>query len=230
MHVLILWDVDHTLVENAGVSKEIYAAAFEELAGSMPQQPARTEGRTDRLIMRGMFDAHGLPMPRWSDVASALEKSGTARAEAMQARGSALPGVAEAIQALAQEGRFVQSVLTGNIRPNAEMKVSALGLDHELKFDVGAYGDDADDRADLVVIAQRRAQHALGEVFDRANTVLIGDTPRDVDAALRGGARVVAVATGVHTAEELTAAGAPIVMNTLADTARLRAYLASSAA
>lgn len=230
MRELILWDVDHTLVENAGVSKEIYAAAFEALTDSEPARPARTSGRTDRLIMHGMFDDHGLPMPPWPDVARALEHAGETRSAAMRARGSVLPGVREAIQALSQDALYLQSVLTGNIRPNAEMKVSAVGLGHDLNFDIGAYGDDSDDRAELVAIAQQRAWHAYGEIFDRVNTVLIGDTPRDVDAGLRGGARVVAVATGVHTAEELTAAGAVIVMANLADTAQLQAHLSSPAA
>ena len=225
MHVLILWDVDHTLVENAGVSKEIYAAAFEALTGSQPVQPARTGGRTDRLIMRGMFDAHGLQTPPWPDIARALQRAGETRTAAMRVRGSVLPGVAEAIHSLSQDALYVQSVLTGNIRPNAEMKVSALGLGRELNFDIGAYGDDADDRAELVAIAQQRAHRAYGEEFDAANTVLIGDTPRDVDAGLRGGARVVAVATGVHTAEDLASAGASIVMTDLADTAQLRTHL-----
>ena len=224
MRVLILWDVDHTLVENAGVSKEIYAAAFEAAARMKPLHPARTEGRTDRLIMQGMFEDHGLQMPPWDDVAQALARAGAARGGAMKSRGSVLPGVSEAICALAEDGLYVQSVLTGNIRPNAEMKVSTVGL-RGLNFDIGAYGDDADDRAELVAIAQHRAQQLLGEPFDVRNTVLIGDTPRDVDAALRGGARVVAVATGVHSADELAAAGASDVMRTLADTARLKAYL-----
>lgn len=55
MPLIILWDIDHTLIENAGVSKDIYAAAFAALTGVLPSRPAATEGRTDRLIMRDMF-------------------------------------------------------------------------------------------------------------------------------------------------------------------------------
>jgi hypothetical protein len=33
---LVLWDVDHTLIENSGVSKENYALAFEFLTGRAP--------------------------------------------------------------------------------------------------------------------------------------------------------------------------------------------------
>lgn len=225
MPALILWDVDHTLVENAGVSKEIYAAAFTALAGEQPRQPARTGGRTDRLIMHTMFADHGLPTPAWETIAAALVQAGADRLEAMRQRGSALPGVREAIHRLAGDPRFVQSVLTGNIRPNAEMKVSALDLAEELDFAVGAYGDDADDRAELVAAAQRRAARRYGRPFAAANTVLIGDTPRDVDAAHRGGAGLIAVATGVHSTAQLEQAGAEIVMTDLSDTTQLVMHL-----
>ena len=225
MRVLLLWDVDHTLVDNAGVSKEIYAATFEAITGSPPTQPARTGGRTDRRIMQGMFARHELEMPAWHLVARELAQAGADRAEAMRTRGSVLPGVADAVRRLAGDRRFVQSVLTGNIRPNAEMKVCSLGLGRHLNFDIGAYGDDSDDRAELVAIAQQRAGQATSKSFDAENTVLVGDTPRDVDAALRGGARIVAVATGVHSEAELTAAGASVVMSTMEKPSALIAHL-----
>jgi phosphoglycolate phosphatase-like HAD superfamily hydrolase len=54
-------------------------------------------------------------------------------------------------------------------------------------------------------------------VFDEKNTTVIGDTPRDVEAARQGGARIVAVATGVDSERELRAAGAPVVLRDLSD-------------
>lgn len=224
--LLVLWDVDHTLVDNAGVSKETYAAAFEELTGVEPQVAARTGGRTDRMIMRAMFADQGLQMPRWAVVAGALERAGAARYEAMRVRGSVLPGVLAAVGRLGAVPGAVQSVLTGNIRPNAEMKLRAQGLVDGFDLDVGAYGADSEDRAELVTCAQRRASGRYGRRFDESNTVLIGDTPRDVDAGRRGGAHVVAVATGVHTVDQLTAAGASAVLQDLADLDALRRHLA----
>jgi phosphoglycolate phosphatase len=43
---LLLWDVDHTLIENGGVSKENYALAFEILTGRAPEAQPQTDGRT----------------------------------------------------------------------------------------------------------------------------------------------------------------------------------------
>jgi phosphoglycolate phosphatase len=222
VHALILWDVDHTLVENAGVSKETYAAAFGAVSGIAPRYPARTDGRTDRVIMRELFMAHDLPSPDWPTIYAALEAAGAERSEAMGRRGWVLPGVREAIAAFGRNRQVVQSVLTGNILPNARMKLAAFGLGDQLDFEVGAYGSDSDDRATLVSVAQSRAVAACrGELFDRSNTVLIGDTPRDVDAGLRGGAQVVAVSTGEHGAEELRAAGAALVFEDLTETEAL---------
>jgi hypothetical protein len=55
---LVLWDVDHTLIENGGVSKETYAGAYELLTGQAAIHRARTDGRTDPAVMSGLFEQH----------------------------------------------------------------------------------------------------------------------------------------------------------------------------
>ena len=77
----------------------------------------------------------------------------------------------------------MQSVLTGNLRPLAEAKLGALGLDAYLDLDVGAYGDAHEVRSELVRVARDKAAAAYGATFDGAATVLIGDTRLDVQAA-----------------------------------------------
>lgn len=226
VHALILWDVDHTLVENAGVSKETYSAAFRALAGFTPAVTARTNGRTDRLIMREMFGAHGLEMPPWQSVFNALQDAGAARLEAMRRRGSVLPGVREALSALDEVPGVVQSLLTGNILPNARMKMTALGLDNAVDFEAGAYGSDSDSRPDLVGVAQRRASAKYNRDFHSTNTILIGDTKRDIEAGRNGGAQVIAIATGAYTVAELVSVGYATVMDDLRDTGRLLAEVA----
>ena len=101
-----------------------------------------------------------------------------------------------------------QSVLTGNIRPLAEVKLGALGLGDPLNLAIGAYGDMDEVRAGLVQVARQRAAAAGSDAagsggagsggadFEGEATVLVGDTPLDVAAALATGARAVGVATG----------------------------------
>ncbi|NUK24986.1 HAD family hydrolase [Streptomyces lunaelactis] len=226
MELIVLWDIDHTLIDNSGVSKEIYAGAFAALAGAGPTGPARTEGRTDRLIMRDMFQRDGLSEPDWETVEAALARAGKERLHDLRKRGTALPGVRDVLKAASAQDGWVSSVLTGNIAANAHVKVSAFGLDPLLDLAVGAFGADALQRPGLVAVARERAQRLRG-VRDDVPVVLVGDTPRDVEAALATGSGIIAVASGVHSPEELAAAGASVVLPNLTDTAHVLGTLES---
>ncbi|MFJ9174954.1 HAD family hydrolase [Streptomyces sp. NPDC102360] len=224
MPLIVLWDIDHTLIENGGVSKEIYASAFAIAAGRPAVHRARTEGRTDRLILAGMFLDHGLESPEWSLLESALEEAGSGREAELATRGRALPGVQAALAAVAAEPRMVSSVLTGNIRANARVKLAPFGLDGLLDLECGAYGADGVERAALVDVARRRVQDRYGLGL-KTPVVLVGDTPRDVEAGLSSGAHVVAVASGEHSEGELRDAGAEWVLSDLQDVAGLMRHL-----
>ncbi|MFI0218824.1 HAD family hydrolase [Streptomyces lydicus] len=226
MPLIVLWDIDHTLIENSGVSKEIYAAAFAGIAGRAADHPARTEGRTDRLILAGMFQDHGMQPPTWKLIQPALEAAGAAREADLACRGWALPGAREALAGVAAEPGMISSVLTGNVQANARVKLRAFGLDGLVDIECGAYGADAMDRADLVDVARARIRAAYGTPTETP-VVLIGDTPRDVQAALDSGAHVIGVASGVHSADELTSAGASTVLADLTDVAALIRHLRS---
>ena len=216
---LLLWDVDHTLIENGGVSKETYAKAFELLTGHPPEHPAQTDGRTDPEIMRNMLVSHGLETTdEHAELFKALEMAMAANVSRLRERGHALPGAREALAAIQELPDVVQSVLTGNIRPNAFAKLSAFGLHGYIDFEVGGYGSDDRVRANLVGVARERAIAKYAASFDKTTTVLIGDTPRDVQAGRDGGACVIAVASGSDSVETLRAAGADIVLPDLRDT------------
>lgn len=224
--MLVLWDVDNTMIANGGVSKDAYAGAFEALTGLRAAHRPRTGGSTDELIMRELAERHGVPLPDGTEaIFDALAHSLASRTGDLAARGRALPGVREALDSLDQVDGMVQSVLTGNIRPNAFTKLDTFGLaGPPLEWSVGAFGSDDNVRANLVGIAQQRASSTYRAPFTRANTVLVGDTPNDVRAGLDGGAKVVAVGTGSDSTEVLAEAGADMVLPSLEDTA---AFLAA---
>ncbi|NUS07844.1 MAG: HAD hydrolase-like protein, partial [Nonomuraea sp.] len=197
--------------------------------GRDAELPAPTEGRTDRAIMREMFVRHGLPIPGWESAQRALEVAGQGREEDLRRRGRVLPGVQDALKALAADPEVCSSVLTGNIAANARVKLRAFGLDGLLDLSVGGYGEDSEDRARLVDAARTRIHAAYG-VAMMAPTVLIGDTPRDVQAAHDAEAHCVAVASGIHSVAELRAAGTDFVVPDLTDTQNLLAHLRAAAA
>jgi phosphoglycolate phosphatase-like HAD superfamily hydrolase len=218
--LLVLWDVDHTLIENHGVNKEIYAHAFELLTGRPAEFPAQTDGRTEPEIMRAMLARHGIePGAHYTaGVPDALEAATLAKAAILRERGHELPGAREALARFQAMPDLIQSVLTGNLKPNAIIKLSAFQLDGYLDFEVGGYGSDDEVRGNLVGIARDRASVKYGVALDKANTVLVGDTPRDVQAGRTGGARVVAVATGSDSMQTLSDEGADAVLPDLRDT------------
>jgi phosphoglycolate phosphatase len=257
--LLVLWDVDFTLLSSTGLGTRLYEATFREMFGRELTVVADKAGRTDRAILLETLALAGIAEPRahldaflsalarqsatWNNSPAHGSPAHGSPAHGSPAHGSpahgsaahgaaadgraadevhALPGAAAAIEALAAAG-VRQSVLTGNIRPLAELKLGLAGLGKHLDLDVGAYGELNEVRAELVPVARQAAAAAYGRDFDGPSTVLIGDTPLDVAAALATGARAVGVATGSFPASDLAAAGAHVVLRDLTDTALLLA-------
>ncbi|MEV0976546.1 HAD hydrolase-like protein [Streptomyces sp. NPDC049915] len=210
---LVLWDIDHTLIDTRGIGKEMSAAAFKEVTGQPMREQAKIDGITEAVIFRETAKLHGLTTDRadFERFAAALTAQHVHRASELRERGHALPGAATALDALARAG-VRQTVVTGNVRGAAEIKLSVFGLDSHIQWDAGAYGEDADLRPGLVEIALARSATAAPDA------VLVGDTPADVEGGLGTNVRVIAVATGRTTAEDLRAAGAHVVLPDLTDT------------
>jgi phosphoglycolate phosphatase-like HAD superfamily hydrolase len=80
---------------------------------------------------------------------------------------------------------------------------------------VNAFAMDGVTRRDLPPVALQRYQQRHGSPLDPARAIIIGDTPKDVDCALHNGCRVLGVATGEFTAEQLLACGAHHVVDKL---------------
>jgi phosphoglycolate phosphatase len=227
--VLVLFDVDHTLIETRGVGREMYERVFPAVAGVPFRKLAAVSGRTELDIIRETLDLHGV-VPTTEAVrklANALAEGYAAARDELAERGRALPGVPRTLATLAAEPEIHLGVLTGNLRAVARIKLAVFELDRYLDLDSSAYGDDHAVRSELVAVAQRRAAERTGVVFDSRSTVLIGDTPKDVDAGLAAGVRVIGVATGKSTAQELRDAGATWVLADLTDPDRLLRALRS---
>jgi phosphoglycolate phosphatase-like HAD superfamily hydrolase len=151
------------------------------------------------------------------------------RADELASDGGVLPGAAAALRACAALPGVHQSVLTGNVYHLAVLKLNLFRLADHVDLRIGAFGDDALDRTELVAHAWRRAEEHLGQRFTGPETIIIGDTFRDIATARRAGARAVAVATGPHRPAQLRAAGADWVLPSLANTpAVLRAIFGTT--
>jgi len=215
---LVLWDVDHTLIETRGVGRAIYERVFPIATGRTLAKLATISGRTELDIMAESLRINGFePTGEFvGKLAAALVQGYEDARDELATTGRALPGAAETLAAFAADPRIHQGVLTGNLREVARIKLEVFGLDRYLDLSTSAYGDDDANRPALVGIAQRRATEYTGMVFD--NTVLIGDTPNDVQAALTAGVRVLGVATGNSDEQALRDAGADVVVKGLTRT------------
>jgi phosphoglycolate phosphatase-like HAD superfamily hydrolase len=120
------------------------------------------------------------------------------------------PATEETLEELEREHTL--ALLTGNPEPVARARMERLGLDRFFPSGAGAFGCEAEERADLIDLAREREGASVAE------TVLVGDTPRDVEGAHAAGIRAVAVTTGEYGPAELRAAD--VVIGTLAELPR----------
>ncbi|MCW2905015.1 MAG: Haloacid dehalogenase domain protein hydrolase [Streptosporangiaceae bacterium] len=222
---LVLWNIDHTLVDVGRVTREAYADAFRRVTGRPLVTLPATAGRTDSEIIFETLafndvvtDDDHLP----TFIAALAEAFGARRKE-VRSHGRVLPGAREALMAIARVRGVVQSVLTGCIEPNAVVKLTELDLGGYVDFEIGGYGSDSYPKGALIGLARSRTaekyvEKRFGLPISEPATVLIADSPRDVQAARFARTKVIAVATGTATEAELRSAGADLVLPTLADT------------
>jgi phosphoglycolate phosphatase len=224
--LLVLWDVDGTLVDTAGHGRHAFEEAYEAVLGRPLENEVQFAGRTDHQIalamLEGLDQADG-HLPRLlEELVPALE----ARRDQIRAEGRAYPGVPEVLEALSGRDDVAQSLLTGNLAANAALKLGVFDLERHLDFELGAYGSDPHEaRSDLVAIARERAAAKYGRDVE---PVLVGDTPLDVQAAREAGVRCVAVATGFAAWEELQAARPDTLLANLSDTERAVAAITAT--
>jgi phosphoglycolate phosphatase-like HAD superfamily hydrolase len=218
-HRLVLWDIDGTLLRGGEVGTEVFDRALLNVFGRLPDGRVQMSGKTDPQIVReylGLLqedDVAQLP-----EVLKHLELELAAAADRIATEGHVCRGVPALLERLAGDGRVVQSVLTGNIAPNAVVKLAAFGLEKWLDLEAGAFGSDHEDRRELVQVALRRQRELRDRHFDAADAWVVGDTPNDLAAARAGGAHCILVATGRFGLDELEPLGADRVLADLADT------------
>ena len=223
IHRVLLWDVDGTLVKTGGLGAAVFDAALERVFGVRPEVRVRMSGKTDPQIVREYLSKMGIEeTPELvEEVLRHLETelAAVAATGRLAAEGTACPGVAAILAELAAQPSTLSTLVTGNVYPNAVVKLAAFGLDKWLDLRVGAYGSDDHDRTLLVPRAMSRVAEQTGWRADPTQVWVIGDTPRDLDCARSAGVRCLLVGTGRYTADSLEGIGANAVLQDLTDTA-----------
>ncbi len=226
--MLLLFDIDGTLVAGAtDAHREALHAAVLEVHGVDAQAVRRTlspAGRTDGEIARAILLGAGVSAARIDERADSVREE-CCRVYAQLATAdlshTVLPGVHELLGWLCERDDVELGLLTGNYEPVARLKLTRAGIGRHFPSGQGAFGSDAEDRAALPAIARRRAG-TRGIPCPREQTIVIGDTPRDIACARADGVRCLAVATGPYAEVELQGADA-----VAADAAAAQALLAA---
>ncbi len=221
---LLLFDIDGTLLLRAARAHgDAIRAALHAVHGvDTSGVRVDTAGRTDPEICRVLLLGAGVSATRIDEradrVRAAAVRAYTERCPA-DLSGHVAPGIAALLADLDAREDVRLSLVTGNLEGIARLKLERAGLGPRFARGQGGFGSDSEDRGELPAVARRRAG-ADGRPHPRADTIVIGDTPRDVACARIDGVRCVAVTTGRYGADEL--AGADVVARSPAE---LRAAL-----
>jgi phosphoglycolate phosphatase-like HAD superfamily hydrolase len=213
--IACLFDIDGTLLSSGGAGKAALELAFTEEFGVALRTHIPYSGRTDRAIARDLLRMHDVDdtVENWQK----LQAGYLARLPDSLNRhqGRVLPGILQLLQTLRTRTDVAIGLLTGNVRAGARVKLGHYGLfDH---FAFGGFGDLHFDRDDVAREALAEVRSHLGEPLSADRIWVIGDTPLDVRCARAIGAKVVAVATGVHSYEELRTTAADLTLKDLSD-------------
>lgn len=212
---VLLFDIDGTLISTGGAGRRAIDRAFEEHVGRADACSRFSfSGMTDRAIIRLGLEAVGEAVDDAridALIASYLAALTDEVTRTPPEKYRVHAGMREAVQAGLERGMAV-GLGTGNVREGARIKLERVGLFSSFNF--GGFGDDHELRPELI---RRGAERGLAQLgVAQARVVVIGDTPKDVDAARAIGAESLAVATGGFTREQLVEAGATRAFDTLA--------------
>ena len=223
---ILLFDVDGTLI-NAVRRREYRGLVRDKLqqifgtCGRLDQ--VDFAGKTDLAIYHEALEVEGITIEMIRDRIPDIEAGMAEVLASMAASGDVFEvcsGVRELLEVLTTDNRFITSLLTGNLEKLAEAKLRLAGI-WQYFGSRGAFGDDHPERDQLPAIAAARFSKQLGEQLAPDRFVVIGDTPRDISCARYFGARVLAVASGRHSVQDLESLGPDAVLPALSDTLKV---------
>jgi phosphoglycolate phosphatase-like HAD superfamily hydrolase len=221
---ILLWDIDGTLMRSVrtGAYKEYTIPVLEEIFGTAGRLgDMRVSGMTDLQIIFEALKESEVSQEQIVAEIDRLSRRITEEARRVTGNGveffQLLPGVRETLKTLHDHPRYQSALLTGNIKPMADLKMELMGLDQFFTLP-GAFGEESHIRRDLPALAADRIRTHLQMNIPPEHFIVIGDTPNDIDCARHFGARAVAVGTGrLYYDAEIRAAEPDAVLADLSD-------------
>lgn len=210
-----LFDIDGTLLRSwDSVHFDAFAASVRRVTGfEVSLSGIVLAGSTDTAILREACRQAGVPSELVEEnIEAILESMCTGVAERRhEMRVVCMPGVEDALRHLATKGKLL-GVATGNLELIGWIKVENAGLREWFRF--GGFSDQFPVRSELIAQAAQKARDLSG---NDARICVVGDTPRDIEAARANNLHVIAVATGQHSFDELMRESPDACATSLAD-------------
>ncbi|MGH9599356.1 MAG: HAD family hydrolase [Terracidiphilus sp.] len=210
-----LFDIDGTLLRSRDrVHVESFAASVQRVTGfEVTLAGVPLQGGTDTAILREACRQAGIPAKTIEEYLEAIlddmRQSLLARRDELDPE--LMPGVVETLRRLAQKNALL-GVATGNLETIGWIKIEQAGLREWFRF--GGFSDHFPIRAELVGHAARKARELAGGA---ASICVVGDTPRDIEAAHANSLSVISVATGRYSFDELMGHRPEVCTTSLAD-------------
>lgn len=217
--ILILFDIDCTLLLTRGAGREANGRAMTEIFGTCGALAAhKFGGKTDWQTLIELLESEGVTHAEIERKMPAYSESMARHLAAIidQYPVNAMPGALELVEALRERDDVALGIVTGNVPGAAEVKLRAAGFDPAW-FPVGAFGSEAINRDNLPALAIARASAHYHYAFTPDEVIVVGDTPADIACARAVGATAVAVQTGFCEPGELEAAGADYLLRDLTE-------------
>ena len=224
---VLLFDIDGTLLDPAREGSTCLRRALEDVYGlTGPIDHYSMAGKTDWKIITDLMEMAGLD---GRTIEASLPAAFAAYARHVEAAAptfkmQVLPGVIELLTQLAGHPEFILGLVTGNVRETAPHKLRAVGLDPGW-FTFGAFGSEHVDRNHLPALALYRLEQQLGLPVPPEKALVIGDTPYDIACARHVGLKVLSVATGPYSCQDLADHKPDYLIDDLVDTQAVMAIL-----
>lgn len=224
---LLLFDIDGTLIRPMGMGRRAFEQALRDLHGRLSAEPFPYDGMLDPQIAEKTLSSLGL-----APTSSAVDRLLDLYLERLQDErpsdpaGILCPGFPGLLEQAPRRGHHL-GLLTGNLHEGARTKLSFVELSGYFRAPgedgrlLGAFGGDAQQRCDLVAVAVARCERAYGRSFQASETWIVGDSPRDVQAARTAGVRCAAVATGLASLQTLADLAPDLLLSDFADPSAL---------
>jgi phosphoglycolate phosphatase-like HAD superfamily hydrolase len=210
-----LFDIDGTLMRSRDrVHFDSFATTLRKVMGfEVSLEGVPLAGNTDTSILREACERAGISAEVLEPQVAAIlqEMCHNVEERRHELQPILMPGVKETLRHLADRGATL-GVATGNLEMIGWIKMERAGLREWFRF--GGFSDRFPVRPELIGHAAEKARDLAGA---SASLCVVGDTPRDIEAAHANQLPIIAVATGLFTFEQLMDHQPEVCTTSLAD-------------